>query len=462
MIRFPSSLSGRLLLAATVFIALTLVGVAALTDVILDRFVHRQIDQQLDAQVLTLTMALKTNPDGHISLTHDANGPPFDQPLSGWYWEVAGAKNALRSLSLRENDLQIPAGPLGPPPPLPAPIHFADGSPPFPADGPGPQNESLHYRVKTLSIGGQVVTIAAAAPDDAFTEPLHSAMTAVLLALGLAAVALIAAMYFQVRLGLRPLEKLKISIADVRAGRAERLPDDQPSEIAPVVEEINKLVGENAEGLVRARRNVANLAHGLKTPLANLGLALQASDRDPTGELLALVTLMDRRIRHHLSRARVAALGGPARATTHIAPRVGDIVSAMSKIYADRRMAAQIEVPPDTAVGCEPQDFDEMLGNLIDNAFKWAKSRVRISAQGEGDKILLRIEDDGAGLADDAALDVLRPGRRLDESAPGYGFGLPITRELAELYGGSLTLAPSNLGGLTATLTLPAAHPISS
>jgi signal transduction histidine kinase len=462
MIRFPSSLSGRLLLAATIFIALTLVGVAALTDVILDRFVHRQIDQQLDAQVLTLTTALKTNPDGHISLTHDANGPPFDQPLSGWYWEVAGAKNALRSLSLRENDLQIPAVPLGPPPPLPAPIHFADGSPPFPADGPGPQNESLHYRVKTLSIGGQVVTIAAAAPDDAFTEPLHSAMTAVLLALGLAAVALIAAMYFQVRLGLRPLEKLKASIADIRAGRAERLPGDQPSEIAPVVEEINKLVGENAEGLVRARRNVANLAHGLKTPLANLGLALQASDRDPTGELLALVTLMDRRIRHHLSRARVAALGGPARATTHIAPRVSDIVSAMSKIHADRRIAAQIEVPPDAAVGCEPQDFDEMLGNLIDNAFKWAKSRVRISAQGEGDKILLRIEDDGAGLADDAALDVLRPGRRLDESAPGYGFGLPITRELAELYGGSLTLAPSNLGGLTATLTLPAAHPISS
>jgi signal transduction histidine kinase len=237
----------------------------------------------------------------------------------------------------------------------------------------------------------------------------------------------------------------------------ELLPDNQPSEIAPVVGEMNKLIIENAEGLERARRNVANLAHGLKTPLANLGVALQ-SGSDQNEELLALVTLMDRRIRHHLSRARVAALGGPARAATLIAPRTNDLISAMSKIYADRRIAAQIELPADAAVGCDAQDVDEMLGNLIDNAFKWANSLVRVSMRREQDKIMLIIEDDGAGLAGEATSDVLRAGRRLDESAPGYGFGLPITRELAELYGGSLTLGTSELGGLTVRLTLPAAR----
>jgi signal transduction histidine kinase len=456
MIRLPSSLSGRLLVAATVFIVITLAGVAALTNVILDRFVHRQIDQQLDAQIFALGTGLKIAPDGDVFLGRAIDGPPFDHPLSGWYWEILTSKNIMRSASLEGGQLHIPPSPLGPQPP-PIKTAMPLGSPPNPADGPGPRNEPLHFRVKDFSIAGHSVRITATAPDDAFIGPLHQVMAAVLLALGLAAVALLGAMYLQVRLGLRPLRRLQLSIADIRAGRTELLPDNQPSEIAPVVGEMNKLIVENAEGLERARRNVANLAHGLKTPLANLAIALQ-SGSDPSGELLALVTLMDRRIRHHLSRARVAALGGPARAATLIAPRISDLISAMSKLYADRRIGAQIELPADAAVGCEAQDVDEMFGNLVDNAFKWASSRVRVSMRREQDKITLMIEDDGAGLGEDATIDVLRPGRRLDESAPGYGFGLPITRELAELYGGSLALGSSELGGLIACLTLPVAR----
>jgi signal transduction histidine kinase len=459
MIRLHSSLGSRLFLAATVFIAIALISVAAVTDVILDRFVHRQIDQQLDAQIASLSASLKIGPDGSLSLLHAADGPPFDRPFSGWYWKIEQAHASLRSASLQGRDLHIPPNPQHAPPPASSLDDAASRmTPPAPADGPGPRDEGLHFRVKIFRIGPRDITITATAPDDAFIGPLHQAMTAVLLALGLAAVVLIAAMYFQVRLGLSPLRKLRSSVADIRAGRAERIPADQPSEIAPLAEELNKLIGENAESLVRARRHVANLAHGLKTPLANLGVALQAPDRDSSEELLALVTLMDRRIRHHLSRARVAALDGPARGRTLLAERISDLVAVLSKIHADRRVTARIEADALLAVACEPQDMDEMLGNLIDNAFKWAKQQVRIQARPENGAVTVSVEDDGIGLTENAIPEVLRPGKRLDENAPGYGFGLPITRELAELYGGTLTLGRSDLGGMSARLVLPAAR----
>jgi hypothetical protein len=167
---------------------------------------------------------------------------------------------------------------------------------------------------------------------------------------------------------------------------------------------------------------------------------------------------MERRIRHHLGRARAAALSGPTRAQTPIAPRIDDVVDALAKIYADKRIALAQEVPRDLAVACEQQDFDEMAGNLLENAFRWARSRVEVHAdRDDGRSVAIVIDDDGPGLRPEQIPQVLRPGERLDESAPGFGFGLPITRELAELYGGELKLAASPLGGLRVTLRLPVA-----
>ena len=167
---------------------------------------------------------------------------------------------------------------------------------------------------------------------------------------------------------------------------------------------------------------------------------------------------MERRIRHHLTRARAAALNGPTRAQTLIAPRLDDIASALGKFNADKRIALVQNVPRDLGVACDQQDFDEMVGNLLDNAFKWAHSRIEVHAQHDGGRsIAIVIEDDGPGLRPDQVPQVLRPGQRLDESAPGFGFGLPITRELAELYGGELNLNVSALGGLRVSLRLPLA-----
>jgi signal transduction histidine kinase len=174
------------------------------------------------------------------------------------------------------------------------------------------------------------------------------------------------------------------------------------------------------------------------------------------GRLRPLVMTMDRRIRHHLSRARLAALGGPERARTLLAPRVADHIGAFGKLYADKGLAYEVRIAPDIALACEAQDLDELLGNLLDNASKWARQRVIVAADRVGSMVEMTIEDDGPGLSDQQAVDVMRAGRRLDESAPGYGFGLPITRELAELYGGTFALGRSALGGLSAIVTLPA------
>jgi signal transduction histidine kinase len=283
-------------------------------------------------------------------------------------------------------------------------------------------------------------------------------MTTLAISLGVLGLALVVAIVLQVRLGLRPLERLRQAVADVRSGRSETVPAEQPLEILPLVSELNGLLEQNAANLERARRHVANLAHGLKTPLATLAIALSERGRDKAGELHSLVVLMERRIRHHLGRARAAALSGPTRAQTPIAPRIDDVVDALSKIYADKRIALAQEVPRDLAVACEQQDFDEMAGNLLENAFRWARSRVEVHAdRDDGRSVAIVIDDDGPGLRPEQIPQVLRPGERLDESAPGFGFGLPITRELAELYGGELKLAASPLGGLRVTLRLPVA-----
>jgi signal transduction histidine kinase len=352
---------------------------------------------------------------------------------------------ALRSPSLGADDFAF-AGPL--PEYHPKPVT---------ADGTGPGDEPLRVRMQRFLIGDKSVIVASSAPRHALEGPLREAMAPVALTLGVLALTLIGGILLQVRLGLRPLSQLTEDLQRVRTGRAERIPGTQPSEIAPLVAELNTLLDQNALNLERARRHVANLAHGLKTPLATLAVIMEERGWYADGRLRPLVTTMDRRIRHHLSRARLAALGGPERARTLLAPRVADHIGAFGKLYADKGLAYEMRIAPEIALACEAQDLDELLGNLLDNANKWARQRVLVAAERVGPIVEMTIEDDGPGLSDQQAIDVMRLGHRLDENAPGYGFGLPITRELAELYGGTFALGRSVFGGLRAAVSIPAA-----
>ena len=452
-----ASLGRRLLLAASVFIAVALVIAAVVIGFVLHRFVQGQIDQRLDTQITFLASMLRGNDAGELSLSGSADGPPFDRPARGWYWQVTGPKNVLRSRTLGDSALDVSAlSLLPPPPPPPDRVGPPPPPPPRPADGPGPNDQALHYRLQHFAVDGVPVEIVAAAPRAAVMGPLREAMTTLGLSLLVLGVALVLAIVFQVRLGLRPLDRLRRAVADVRAGRLERLPEDQPNEIRPLVFELNALLKQNAANLERARAHVANLAHGLKTPLATLSVALSAQGSG-NRDLADLVEVMERRIRHHLGRARAAALGGPVRAWTPIGPALEALGAVLDKIYAERTIVLTLDVPGDLTVACEPQDFDEIAGNLLDNAFKWARHAVTVAATAEDRSIVLTIDDDGPGLPAEQIPQVLQPGQRLDESAPGFGFGLSITRELAELYGGSLVFARASLGGLRVVLTLPGA-----
>lgn len=440
----PQSLRSRLLVSAALFIALALVATGVAVQFALHRFVQGQIDQRLDGQLLTLADALERRPDGTVALSRNVDGPPFDNPRTGWFWLIRTPTHTWVAAGLRSDAVS-----LGPIPPGPI-AH------PRPLEGFGPNGRRIRARVDHVDVGGIDVVTIAAAPLEALNGPLRDALSPLITSLLALGAGLVVATFLQVRVGLRPLAALRDALASVRTGTAERLPMDQPSEVRPLVAEMNSLLEQHDANLERARRHVANLAHALKTPLAGIALGLDAPGRDPDGKLRDLAAAMTRQIRHHLARARAAALGESTRSSTPLIPRVADHVAAFSKIYADKTVRCTIDVPPDLSAACDPQDLDEMVGNLLDNAFKWARAAVRVDAAGGSDRVRIGIEDDGPGVPADQIERILKPGQRLDEQVSGDGFGLAIVQELAGLYGGSVSLSRGHLGGMRTELVLPA------
>lgn len=444
----PDSLQRRLLLTAGACLAIALIAAGLSIGFILQRFVRGQIDGRLDDRILSLISDLQPAADGSFSLNRDRDGPPFDRARSGWYWQVRRGETVLRSGSLDGRDLELPE----------VPIRRQDRNIPSPADGTGPWGDGLILRILTVEgRGGTSPTIyAASAPTAALRGPVLEALRTLLVCLGLIGLFLFAGVLVQVRLGLRPLRRLRDQLAAVRAGGLDRLPERQPTEVRPLAAELNALLDQNGVNLEHARSQVANLAHGLKTPLATLSIALAETGAARDAALARQVDAMDRRIRHHLRRARTAAVGGHSRTRADVATHVADLAIALRRIHADKTIDFVNAVPDGLTVACDPQDLDEMLGNLTENAFKWCRERVRIGALRQGADVVLRVEDDGPGLDEASMAEALIRGRRLDESRPGHGFGLPIVMELAELYGGSVVLDVSELKGLEARLTLPA------
>lgn len=442
----PASLGGRLLLGAAVFVAAALAAASILIGFILHHFVTGQIEQRLDTQIAAIVGALKADEAGSLRLATDLDGPPFDRLASGWYWQVTGAGQPLKSRSLGAASLDAP------PRPFDWRHLFSDRA--ASAKAPDAQGQMLHIRVRQASLEGRSITVTASAPQAAIDGPMRQALLSLVGSLVALWIGLMLATLVQIRMGLRPLRRLRDAMMRIRSGELQHVPSDQPTELHPLVTELNGLIDQNAAGLASARRHVSNLAHGLKTPLASLSIELQEAGRDPSGSMKELVDQIEHRVRHHLGRARAAA-GASRPSRTLLAPRLTDIAAVMARVHADRGICFLEEIDDGLTVACEPQDLDEMLGNLLDNGFKWARTTVRASVEIRNADVAISIDDDGPGLADAQMMEALLPGRRLDESVPGHGFGLPITRELAELYGGTVLLCRGPLGGLRATIALP-------
>jgi len=299
-------------------------------------------------------------------------------------------------------------------------------------------------------------TVAVATPRETITRPILGAMAPLILSLLALGVLLAIATLVQLRLGLRPLDRLRDDVAAVRNGRADRLREDQPIELAPLASELNALVADNQAALAAARGTTANLAHGLKTPIATLALVAGEPGRDPDGRLAVMIARLDATVRHHLGRARASIAS--ARVATPVAPVADGIATALRRIHAERGVMIGVEIPPGLTVAVDRTDLDEMIGNLADNAMRWARSRVVIGAHTASGSAIITIEDDGPGIAPAERTRALAKGVRLDERKEGHGFGLTIAHELALLYGGDLTLSDAPDGGLAAVLTLPLAR----
>ena len=272
--------------------------------------------------------------------------------------------------------------------------------------------------------------------------------------------------FLVVRRGLSPLERLRGRLVSVRAGTDARITGSYPSEVQPLVDDLNALLEHRDEAVRRAVAKAGDLAHGLKTPLAVLTQeaerARSAGQADLAASLEEQVQRMRRQIDYHLAQARAAASGATLGATSHLRESVDGLVRTMQRLYASRNLTIAVDVDPTLVVQVQREDLDEMLGNLLDNACKWARTRIDVASSaaagtGAGRLVAITIDDDGPGVAAGLRESVLQRGVRADEAAPGSGLGLAIVRDLAGLYGGGIALEQSPAGGLRAVIRLPAA-----
>jgi len=285
-----------------------------------------------------------------------------------------------------------------------------------------------------------------------FTHPVPLTIAAlVCLAVGVA----------QVRRGVTPINQLRARLGAVHQGHDGRVEGTYPSEIQPLVDDLNGLLAHREQMVRRALAKAGDLAHGLKTPLAVLTheaeRAAGEGHADVADAIHSQVERMRRQVDYHLAHARAAASGATSGARCAVVASAEPLTRTMLRLHDGRGLTIDVDVPADHAVRCQREDLDEMLGNLLDNACKWARSQVRIASSQVNGAVDIAVEDDGPGLAESMRKAVLQRGVRADEAAPGSGLGLAIVRDLAELYGGSIALAGSRTGGVEVRLRLPAA-----
>ena len=406
--------------------------------------VRNSFDARLAVLLEGVVAGTTLQDDGRLDLSLQLGEPRFDQPFSGWYWQISdGEQPVRRSSSLWAQALILP---------------HPDEHEVVLSEVPGPSDQMLRVLIRPILLPGrdQPFWYAVAGDESELIGPKDRFDSLLALALAMLFAGVLTAILIQVRFGLQPLFRIQRALSAIRSGDSRRLEGTYPSEIQPLAHELNALIDHSETLIERAQTHVGNLAHGLKTPLSVL--ANEASgDASAFGDLVDRQTkLMRQQVDHHLSRARAAATSNILGAKSELSPVLDDLKRALTRIHSERDIKIDVSCSGDLRFRGARHDLEEMLGNLMDNACKWAKSKVRVDAKRVDDTIVLVIEDDGDGLPGSKRDEVLKRGRRLDESVPGTGLGLSIVVDLVSLYAGSFELGDAKLGGLSATLTLPA------
>jgi signal transduction histidine kinase len=454
-----NSLAFRLFATAALWTLLVLAIAGVVIDYVHKREAEAAFDTRL-SQILTQIIAFSTLHEGDEPRVPKIVGEPlFELTHSGWYWQITPLDNApgrrMVSASLAGESLLIPSSLKKKPDPTNI-IWY---------NTTGPVGESLRIAENVYNAGEDESPrfySFLVAGDAETTESVNATFRLPLtIALGLAGLVLVAATLFQVRFVLWPLQAIEKRLAGIRSGSAEKLDGTLPSEIEPLRTELNALIKSNQEIVERARTQVGNLAHALKTPLAVI-LNEARDDKGTSAQKIAeQATVMHDQVNYYLDRARMAARAGLVGRQTEVFPVAEGIVRALERIHSERNLNISVDCPPEARFLGEKQDLEEMLGNLLDNACKWGNSRIALKViitETASRKLLhISVDDDGPGLTPEQRAQGIARGRRLDETKPGSGLGLSIIAELAQSYRGTFALEQATLGGLSARLELPAA-----
>ena len=383
-----------------------------------------------------------------------AIAPQFELAFSGWYWQIT--RTDVNPPEIRASKSLFATQ-------LPQLVAVAkDHGDILSGYAVGPGGHELRMIQREIDAGddGRFLVQVAANADviQAQERSFELGLAATFLALALA---LIGSTALAVRFGLRPLRVLREGVAAIRRGEAEHIAGEFPQDVAPLATEVNQLIDANREIVERARTQVGNLAHALKTPLSVLMNEADSMSPALPDKVREQTEIMRRQVTFYLDRARAAARARTFGVATEVKPVVEGLVRTYEKLHGEQVLTFDVALQPGLKFRGEAQDLTDLIGNLLDNAGKWARERVsihaaRIAAERDSDPFLVaEIDDDGPGLDKNARAAAVERGKRLDESRPGSGLGLSIVVELASIYGGSLKLDESPLGGLRAILRLP-------
>lgn len=448
--RTTGSLSRRMILIAAAWIGLLLFGGGFALDRVLANAVTRNFDDQLQYVMRSLLASAEIGPDGEVIFSRDAAADPrFLEPYSGLYWQISAPERpvleAFPSRSLWDRRLKFGGRHDD------RNIHIYDSSQ-FADEKlrvverdallPG---SKMHWRFQVAQSRGAL---------DAQITVLRRTLVRSFALLGLG---LIVLAWLQTFYGLWPLRRVREEIARMRAGQSNRVNTAMPIEVAPMVEELNALIEHNERQAEEARRHAGNLAHALKTPLTVIMNAATAQADDLADTVIREARTMRRQVDHHLARARAVGRRGSAHSRADVWPSLESVERAVGRLY--RHVRIDVAGPKDLQVHVERQDLDEMLGNLIENAAKYGGGSVFVTVSGQAGFVELMVEDDGMGIPAEDRVRIFDRGVRLDTGKPGTGLGLAIVRDVAEIYGGTVSLEESeDLGGLLVRLRLPAAN----
>lgn len=434
-----------MILIAAAWISLLLLGGGWALDRVLGNAITRNFDDSLNYVLTAMIASAEIGPAGEVLLNRPLGDQRFLEPNSGLYYQISGRGfEHFRSRSLWDRSLRVPPQHTDVDAHIYDSAEFAD--------------EPLRILERDVILPGSQVRwrFQVAQSRQALDEQIDVLRQTLVRSFALLGLGLIALAALQTYYGLLPLRKVRQAIARMRSGVATRVDEPMPNELTPMVDELNGLIEHNEKQAEEARRHAGNLAHALKTPLTVIMNAATANAPDLPDTVCREATTMRRQVDHHLARARAVGRRGHAHSRAEIMPSLEAVERAVGRLYPDVRIDK--DGPKDLSVRVERQDLDELLGNLIENAAKYGGGSVFVTIVAADADVEIQVEDDGVGIPAEERQRIFDRGARLDTSKPGTGLGLAIVRDVAEIYGGSVTLEESeDLGGLLVRLRLPAA-----